>query len=248
MIIIKTPPEITLIREACKIVSEVLKNIEKEIREGITTEELDRIAESLIYKLNGLPAFKGYRGYKYATCISVNHEVVHGLPGTRHLMSGDIVSFDVGVIYKGYYGDAAKTFTVGKVSKTAQKLIRCAKESLSLAIAQARAGNFLGDISWAIEKHALRHGFSVVRDLFGHGVGKSLHEDPLIPNFGKPKSGPELKPGMVLAIEPMVNVGGSHVETLDDGWTVVTQDKSLSSHFEHTILITKGKAEVLTKR
>ncbi|OGC08189.1 type I methionyl aminopeptidase [candidate division WOR-1 bacterium RIFOXYA2_FULL_36_21] len=247
MIFIKTPEDIEKIREACKIVEKILLNIEKEIKTGITTKKLDTIAEELIVSLGGSPAFKGYRGFRHATCISINSEVVHGLPSDVELMDGDIVSFDVGAIYKGFYGDAARTFPVGKISAHAKKLLAAAKEALKKAILQARAGNNLGDISYAIEKVATDAGFSVVKDLFGHGIGRSLHEDPLIPNFGVRGTGVKLKKGMVLAIEPMLNIGASQVETLDDGWTVVTADRTLSAHFEDTILITENEPEILTR-
>ncbi len=247
MIIIKTPEEIKLIREACRVTARVLLDIEKEIKEGITTEELDRIGEALILKYGCLPAFKGYRGYKHSLCISVDSEVVHGIPGQRKLKSGDIVSVDVGAVYKGYYGDSARTYSVGKTSSAAEKLIKCTREALEQGISKARGCGHLGDVSAAIESYAKKHGFSVVRDLFGHGVGKALHEDPLIPNFGREGTGPELRPGMVLAVEPMFNIGGSKIETLDDGWTVVTADRSLSAHFEDTILVTANGAEILTR-
>ncbi|MBI5701840.1 type I methionyl aminopeptidase [Candidatus Saganbacteria bacterium] len=247
MIIIKTPDEIKLIREACRITAQVLLNVEKEIMIGTTTFELDRLAEGLIAQYGAAPAFKGYRGYRFTSCISVNSEVVHGFPSKRELKEGDIVGFDVGVVYQGYYGDSTRTFPVGRVSKQAQKLLKCAKESLDLAIKRSRTGNHVGDISAAVESHTAAYGFSVVRDLFGHGVGKSLHEDPLIPNYGIAGTGVELKPGMVLAIEPMINAGASKIATLDDGWTVVTADGSLSAHFEDTILVTENEPEILTR-
>ena len=247
MIFIKSPEEIVKIREACKIVSRVLKDIEKEIRVGITTEEIDAIAEKIIISYNGRPAFKGYRGYRHATCISVNSVIVHGIPSSLKLKEGDLVGFDVGVVFNGYYGDAARTFAVGEISPIAQKLIDYTRDSLDLAIKKGIEGNFVGDISSAVETKATEGGFSVVKDLFGHGVGRELHEDPLIPNYGEPKSGARLKAGMVLAIEPMLNVGGSGIKTLRDGWTVVTEDWSLSAHFEDTIAITKGKPEILTR-
>jgi methionyl aminopeptidase len=201
----------------------------------------------MILSLGGEPAFKGYRGYKYATCLSVNAEVVHGIPGERVLKEGDMIGVDVGARVSGFYGDCAATFPVGKISKKAEKIIVTADDCLKLAIKRVRAGAHLGDIGETIEARAKREGFSVVRDLFGHGVGKSLHEDPLIPNYGVAGEGPELLPGMVLAIEPMVNEGGSEILTLPDGWTVVTKDGGLSAHFEHTVLVTKKGAEVLTE-
>ena len=246
MIQIKSPEEIEKVRSACRIVGQVLKDIDRYVKEGTSTAELDRLGEELIIKYGGIPAFKGYRGYKYATCISVNEEVVHGIPGKKRLKVGDVVGVDVGAIKNGYYGDAAYTFCVGEPSKKVAKLLKYGKECLEKALMQARAGKHVGDISAAIEAHAKRGGFSVVKDLFGHGIGKELHEDPLIPNFGKVGEGPKLKWGMTLAIEPMLNVGGSEIETLSDGWTVVTKDRSLSVHFEHTILIKDKESEILT--
>ncbi len=247
MITIKTEEELKHIRRACKIVAEVLENLEGEIKPGVTTGELDALGEKLIFKYGALPAFKGYRGYKYSTCLSVNNEVVHGLPGARKLKEGDVIGVDVGAIIEGYYGDMARTFPVGSIGKKAEKLIKTGKECLKAGVGRARGSAHLGDIGEAIERCAKRAGFSVVRDLFGHGVGRSLHEDPLIPNWGKKGEGITLKPGMVLAIEPMVNERGHEIETLNDGWTVVTRDSGLSVHFEDTILITDGDPEILTK-
>jgi methionyl aminopeptidase len=245
---IRSAEEIEAIRKACAVVSRVLGLTSRQIKPGVTTEYLDKFAEELIRESNAYPVFLGYRGYKHATCISVNEEIVHGIPGKRVLKEGDVVSLDVGAKLNGYCGDSAATFPVGEISKKAQKLIRATKGALKAGIAQARAGKHLGDISAAIQKHAESRGYSVVRELFGHGIGEDLHEDPLIPNFGEPATGPELKPGMVLAIEPMLNIGGWKIKTLADGWTIVTQDKSLSCHFEHTILVGEGGAEVLTRR
>ena len=247
MIIIKTEEEIKKIRKACQIVAKVLKNLGEQVRVGVTTGKLDAFGEQLIISLGGQPAFKGYRGYKYSTCLSVNDEVVHGLPSSRVLKEGDIIGVDVGAIVDGYYGDVAATFGVGKTGARAKKLIETAKDCLGLGIEKAKAGAHLGAIGQAIEARAKRSKFSVVRDLFGHGVGRALHEDPLIPNFGEVGDGPLLKAGMVLAIEPMVNEKGYDIETLADGWTVVTADKGLSAHFEHTILVTNGEPEILTK-
>ncbi|MBU0687146.1 MAG: type I methionyl aminopeptidase [Candidatus Margulisbacteria bacterium] len=247
MIRIKTEKELVHIRAACSVVAKVLSSLKGEIKPGITTRELDAFAEKQIVTLGALPAFKGYRGYKHATCLSVNEEVVHGIPGNKVLKDGDIIGVDAGAIVAGFYGDAAITFPVGKIDKKTEKLLRATKKALSLAIRQARAGKYLGDVSAAIEQHALKFGYRVVRDLYGHGIGSDLHEDPLIPNFGKAGQGPQLKKGMVLAIEPMFNLGGYKIETLKDGWTVVTADRSLSAHFEHTILITDGDPEILTE-
>lgn len=233
-------------RAAGRIAGEVLDALSREVRSGITTAELDGVGERLIRQRGADPVFIGYRGYRHATCISINHEVVHGIPGSRILREGDLVSVDVGVKKDGYCGDVAATFPVGKVTGKAEKLLRAGKVALRNGIRQARAGKHLGDISYAVQQHAQKNGFSVVRDLYGHGVGRDLHEDPLIPNFGKPGEGPELMSGMTLAIEPMINVGGWKIRTLPDGWTVVTEDGSLSCHFEHTVLITEGEPEVLT--
>ena len=243
---IKSPEEIEKIKEACAIAAWGLEVLGRKAEQGMTTEELDSIGENLIREKGATPVFIGYRGYRHATCVSVNNEIVHGIPGKRVLQDGDIVSVDIGTRKNGYCGDTAATFIVGKTTKKATKLIRICKEALKAGIKQARGGNYLGDISAAIERVADNNNFSVVRDLYGHGIGKDLHEEPLIPNFGEPGEGPELKPGMVLAIEPMLNIGGWKIKTLADGWTVVTEDGSLSCHFEHTILITKGDPEILT--
>lgn len=243
---LKVGDEIEKMRISNRIAAEVLEEASKSIRTGITTAELDQIAEKIIREKNAEPVFIGYRGFRHATCISVNSEVVHGIPGGRVLQVGDIVSFDIGVKKDGYCGDTAATFPIGVISGKAQKLLRVGKEALKAAIRQARAGKHLGDVSHAIQAQAEKNGFSVVRDLYGHGVGRDLHEDPLIPNFGKVGEGPELKLGMVLAIEPMINVGGWRVKTLSDGWTVVTEDGGLSCHFEHTVIITEGDPEILT--
>jgi methionyl aminopeptidase len=248
MALIKTESEIEKIKKACRVSAEVLGELGKVISVGITTAEIEKIADDLFKKKNAIPAFKGYRGYKYATCLSVNEEIVHGLPGARRLKDGDIVGVDVGAIVDGYYGDNAETFPVGKISAKAKRLLDTTRSALYKGIAQASEGKHLGDISSAIEEEAVKNGFSVVKDLYGHGVGSSLHEDPLIPNFGKKGTGMALKAGMTLAIEPMLNIGGSNIKTLDDGWTIVTADGSLSAHFEHSILITKGTPVILTRR
>jgi len=247
MILIKTPEEIEKIRRACQISAETLANIEKYIKPGMTTGEIDRKSEQFILNAGAKPAFKGYRGYQFATCISVNYEVVHGIPSDkRALAEGDLVGIDIGAIYLDYYGDMARTYGVGKINKSAERLLKCGQDALKSAVANVCAGAHLGDVSYAIESQAKKCGYSVVRDLFGHGVGRNLHEDPLIPNFGNKGEGVELKPGMVLAIEPMINVGGSEVITLNDGWTVVTSDHSLSAHFEDTVAVTERGAQILT--
>lgn len=243
---IKSGEEIDRMRVAGKVAAEVLAGIGELVKPGISTEEIDRESERLIRSKGAEPVFIGYRGYRHATCISVNEEVVHGIPGKKLLQGGDIVGLDVGVRKNGYCGDNAITLPVGEISAKAKKLLRIGKEALRLALRQARAGNHLGDVSQVIQQLAEKNGFSVVRDLYGHGIGLDLHEDPLIPNFGKAGEGPELRPGMVLAIEPMLNVGGSRIRTLPDGWTVVTEDGSLSCHFEHMVLVTEGEPEVLT--
>jgi len=245
---VKTEAEIEKISRACRIAAEILGELKSSVKAGITTAELEEVADRSFKKKGAVPAFKGYRGYKFATCLSVNDEVVHGLPGSRILKDGDIVGVDVGAIVDGYYGDNAETFSVGKVSAAAKRLMSATRNALYKAIAEARDGCHLGDISFAVESEAKKNGFSVIKDLYGHGVGETLHEDPLIPNFGKKGTGIMLKAGMTLAIEPMLNVGGSEIKTLEDGWTIVTADGSLSAHFEHTILVTKGAPVILTKR
>jgi methionyl aminopeptidase len=244
---LKSAEEIKKIRRACCVVAEVLRQIGPVIKAGAICEDLDSIADRLIREQGAEPVFIGYRGYRHATCISINQEIVHGIPGRRALKIGDIVGFDVGAKLDGYCGDAAATYAVGKLSGKAKKLLQAGREALTAAIRQSRAGNHLGDISAAIERVANRHGFSVVRDLYGHGIGSELHEEPLIPNYGRPGEGPKLLPGMVLCLEPMLNVGGWKIKTLADGWTVVTEDGSLSCHYEHTVLITDGEPEILTK-
>jgi methionyl aminopeptidase len=247
MIILKSPMEIELMRDAGRIVAWTLMELEKVIEPGITTKELDRIAEEYITRSGALPAFKGYRGFPSSICTSINDQVVHGIPGLNKLKNGDIVSIDIGVLFNGYYGDAAATFGVGDISSEAEELIRITRESLAKGIEQAVEGNRLSDISHAIQTHVEQNGFSVVRDYVGHGIGHSMHEDPQVPNFGIPGKGPRLEEGMVLAIEPMVNQGGYHVRTLSDNWTVVTSDQSLSAHFEHSVAITRQGPIILTQ-
>ncbi|MCU0640576.1 MAG: type I methionyl aminopeptidase [Candidatus Margulisbacteria bacterium] len=244
---IKADDEIEKLRVAGKITAAVLAELAGTARAGMTTAELDALGERLIRAQGAEPVFLGYRGYRHATCISVNHEVVHGIPGERRLAEGDLVSIDVGVKKDGYCGDSALTVPIGQISGRAAKLLRTARQALQAGIKQARAGRHLGDIGAAVQQTAEKQGFSVVRDLYGHGIGRELHEDPLIPNYGRPGEGPELKAGMVLAIEPMLNVGGWRIRTLPDGWTVVTEDGSLSCHIEHTVLVTERDPEILTK-
>ena len=227
--------------------AEVLEGIRKHISSGIKTRELDEFAESFILSKGAKPAFKGYRGYPSSICASVNEQVVHGIPSSVKLKKGDIISIDIGVYYNGFYGDAALTLPVGDISSKAKKLLAVTEESLQVGIESAVTGNRLSDISFAIQNNVEPEGFSVVRNFVGHGIGRKLHEEPQIPNFGKPGQGPELMPGMTLAIEPMVNEGGWEISILNDGWTAVTKDQSLSAHFEHTVAITKNGHDVLTK-
>jgi len=247
MIIIKTSVELQLMRDAAKILAGIMAGLRDFIRSGITTAEIDRIAEKLIEKECVLPAFKGYKGFPAATCTSVNEEIVHGIPSARKLVQGDIVSIDLGINYQGYFSDAAFTIGVGKIDIRSKKLIEVAKNALALGIKEAKAGNHLFDISYAVQAHVEKNGFSVVRQFVGHGIGASLHEEPEIPNFGMKHKGPVIKSGMVFAIEPMVNMGTWECEILDNGWTAVTKDRMPSAHFEHTVAITNHGPEILTK-
>lgn len=249
MIILKSLQEIEKIRKACLIVADVLERIRGMVRPGVTTQELDEFAERFIVAAGAKPAFKGYRGYPKTLCTSVNNEVIHGIPSKDAvLQQGDIVSVDVGTIVDGFYGDAAITLPVGTIKPEAERLMRVTEESLLRGIVQAQAGNRLYDISHAVQDYVESNGYSVVREFVGHGIGRSLHEDPQIPNFGASGQGPRLKPGMVLAIEPMVNIGGSATVTQEDNWTAVTADGSLSAHFEHTIAIMPDGPWILTKK
>ena len=244
---IKSNREIELMREAGRILALVHEELEKAVRPGITTKEIDRLGEEIIRSYGCIPSFLNYNGYPASICVSVNDEVVHGIPSKKRILrEGDIVSLDAGVIYKGYHSDAARTHAVGEISKEAQKLIDVTRESFFEGIKYAKAGNHLYDISKAIQDYVESNGFSVVRDLVGHGIGSALHEDPQIPNFRQKGRGPKLQPGMTLAIEPMVNFGAYDVWWLEDDWTVVTQDESLSAHYENTILITEGEPEILS--
>jgi methionyl aminopeptidase len=236
------------IADACRIVAESLENIRRIVAPGITTLELNSFVEHFIASKKATPAFKGYRGYPASLCTSLNEQVVHGIPSsTTKLKEGDIISLDIGVLYKGFYGDAAMTLPVGKTESTARKLLSVTEESLSRGINCARAGKRLFDISYAIQNYVETQGFSVVRNFVGHGIGRELHEEPQLPNFGRPGKGIMLMQGMTLAIEPMVNTGSWEVEILNDGWTAVTSDRSLSAHFEHTVAITKEGPKALTK-
>ena len=246
MVILKQPDEIDKARASNRIVAEVLSVLREKVKPGVTTRELDKIAEGVTEKRGARPAFKGYRGYPYSLCASVNEEVVHGMPSNRVLVEGDIVGLDFGVCYQGLYGDSAITLPVGRVSEQATRLMQVTEQSLYSAIHQACDGNRLGDISAAVQETVEAAGYSIVRDFVGHGIGKSMHEDPQIPNFGKKGRGIELKKGMILAIEPMVNAGKYKVKILSDGWTVITADGSLSAHFEHSVAITDNGPEILS--
>ncbi len=248
MIILKSPEEIGRMARACRIVADTLKALEEIVKPGISTKEIEGLVEGMIAARGAIPAFKGYRNYPSSVCTSVNDQVVHGIPSERVLNEGDIISIDLGVYQDGFYGDAAVTLPVGHVSPLAQKLIEVTKDALSIGIERAKPGNRVSDISHAIQRHVESYGFSVVRAFVGHGIGRSLHEEPQVPNFGEPGHGPRLREGMTLAIEPMVNAGGYEVAVLDDGWTAVTADESLSAHWEHTVAITKSGARILTKR
>ena len=235
-------------RQAGRIVAEVLAALQERVRPGINTAELDELAYQIITKHKAIPSFKGYRGFPASLCASINEEVVHGIPNKkRYLEEGDIVSFDVGAIYQGYHGDAAVTVGVGEITEAAKELLAVTAGALAAGIAQSRAGNRTGDVSWAIQDYAESRGYSVVREYTGHGIGLQMHEDPQIPNYGQRKRGILLKPGMTFALEPMVNVGDWHTRVLADNWTVVTRDGKLSAHFEHTIAVTEGEPEILTR-
>lgn len=247
MIICKSEVELELMREAGRIVAETHKLMAAAVRPGVTTKDLDKIAEEYIRSQGAVPSFKGYNGFSGSICTSVNEELVHGIPGSRKLVEGDVISIDIGAQYKGYHGDSAWTYGVGEISETAMKLLEVTERSLFAGLAEAKPDARLYTISHAIQQVIEDAGFSVVREYVGHGIGTELHEDPQIPNYGIRDKGPRLKPGMVLAIEPMVNVGQRFVKTLEDDWTVVTVDNSLCAHFEHTIAITVDGYEILTQ-
>ena len=247
MIYVKNKKDIELMREACKLTKMALNHVGEFVRPGITTGELDRIAYEFIKKHNAIPSFLNYNGFPASICSSVNDEVVHGIPGKYALSEGDIISIDIGAYLNGFHGDCAKTFFVGNVSEEAKKLVEVTRQSFYEGLKFAKAGNRIGDISFAIQSYVESFGYSVVRDLTGHGIGKSLHEDPSVPNFGRAGKGVRLIPGMTLAIEPMINRGSYHVFTDDSKWTVKTCDGELSAHYENTILITEGEPEILTK-
>ncbi len=247
MIIIKSSKEIDYMREAGKIVAETHEVLKEAIKVGISTWELDKIAEEVIRKHGAIPSFKGYGGFPASICASINEQVVHGIPSKKDILKeGDIISIDIGAIKHGFHGDAARTHPVGKASDEALRLIQVTKDSFFAGLEFCRVGFRLSDISHAVQTHVEKHGFSVVRDYVGHGVGRNLHEDPQIPNFGPPGKGPRLMKGMVIAVEPMVNMGTYEVKVLDDEWTVITKDRKMSAHYEHTIAITDGDPELLT--
>jgi methionyl aminopeptidase len=252
MILLKSPQEIAIMRDASRIVAEILEELCGAVRPGISTDELDRMAEELTYKKGAKPAFKGYspRGVVYpkCLCVSINEEVVHGIPSRRKLKAGDIVGLDFGVVYQGFYGDSARTVAVGEISEKAARLMRVTREALYAAIEQARVGNRISDIGTAVEQMAGRAGYTVVQEFAGHGIGRSLHEDPQVPNyFRRGMTNPRLQPGMVIAIEPMVNEGTPELRILEDGWTAVTADGKLSAHFEHSVAICENGPEILSE-
>ncbi len=246
MIVLKSKEEIKRIKEPCKMVREVLNLLYDKIEPGVETRELNEIAEKKTKQLKAVPAFKGYAGFPASVCISLNEEVVHGIPGKRVIRSGDIVKIDFGIYYKGYYGDAAFTKIVGKVSEKVKKLVSVTEYSLKKAIEEAVVGNSIGDIGYTVQRIAETNGYSVVRAFVGHGIGRNLHEEPQVPNYGSPGKGPKIKKGLVIAIEPMINMGSYGVEVKKDKWTVVTVDKKLSAHFEHTVAVTDNGPEILT--
>ena len=246
MIIGKSKREIEKMRAAGRLVAQVREELRRMVRPGVTTLELDRAAEKMIRDAGALPTFKGYHGFPFSICASVNEQVVHGFPSDYVLEEGDIFSLDCGVTLAGYVGDTATTVPVGRVSESRQKLIRVAEECLERAIRQCWPGKYLGDVGWAVQSHAEAHGYTVVRDYVGHGIGRKMHEDPQIPNYGKPGTGVRIRAGYVFAIEPMINMGTHRTKTLSDGWTVVTLDGQPSAHVEHTVAVTEEGPEVLT--
>ncbi|XOB40432.1 MAG: type I methionyl aminopeptidase [Candidatus Nealsonbacteria bacterium] len=246
MIPIKSKEEIEIMREGGNILATIMKELEKRVEPGIATIQLDRLAESLIFKYGGKPSFKGYQGYPAALCVSINKEIVHAVPSQRIVKGGDIISLDLGLFYKGFHADMAVTLAVGNVSSEARRLLRATKKALKRGIKKARLGNTFGDISNTIQRYTEDQGFSVVRDLCGHGIGRELHEEPKILNYGKRHSGPEIKEGMCFCIEPMLTLGGWEIKKSEDGFGYETQDGSLSCHFEHTMVVTKQGCQILT--
>lgn len=246
MITLKSKDEIEIMRQAGRIVAETLAMVGENIKAGMTTKELDTLIEDFIRSKNATPAFLNYQGFPASACISIDEEVVHGIPGKRVIHDGNIVSVDVGSIFEGFYGDSARTFAIGQISEDKAKLMECTEKSLFSGIDKARNGNKLGQISAAVQEVAEKEGYGVVRQLVGHGIGRAMHEDPQVPNYGSPAEGPELKVGMVIAIEPMINCGTYQVKTMPDGWTIVTADGRPSAHFEHTVAITENGPDILT--
>lgn len=246
MIIYKSEAEIEVMRQSSQIVARILSELKDMIRPGLETRELDKYAENRARELGAVPAFKGYRGYPASLCVSINEEIVHGIPSSRRLQEGDIVSLDFGVLYEGYYGDAALTVPVGEVSELALRLIEVAESAFYRGLEELKIGYRLSDVSAAIQQEVEKAGFSVIRTFVGHGIGRSLHEEPQLPNFGLPGHGPRLKKGLTLAIEPMIAAGHWEVEVLDDGWTAITKDRSLSAHYEHTVALTDRGVEILS--
>jgi methionyl aminopeptidase len=246
MIPLKSKEDLEMLRKSGVILAKIMKEVSRVIKPGISTAEINSWAEALINKESAIPAFKGYKGFPAVICTSVNEEVVHGIPGTRQLKEGDIISLDLGINYEGYFSDAAVTLGIGRINSRVKKLIDATKKALSEGIKKAVVDNHLSDISYAIQNYVENKGFSVVRQFVGHGIGRQLHEEPEVPNFGRPHEGPVLKSGMVLAIEPMVNMGTWESEILDNGWTAVTRDRLPSAHFEHTVAITERGPQILT--
>jgi methionyl aminopeptidase len=248
MIVLKSEKEIAAIGKSCRIVAQVLADLRNMVKPGIMTRDLDVFAEKKAREMGAIPAFKGYRGYPASLCTSINEEIIHGIPSSRKLQDGDILGLDFGVVYEGYYGDAAVTYPVGDVSPEAVRLIEAAEEAFFKGFEKMQEGNRISDISHAIQNSVEKQGFSVIRAFVGHGIGISLHEEPQIPNFGPPGQGPKIKKGLVLAIEPMISAGDWKIEIKDDSWTAVTKDKSLSAHYEHTVALTQHGAEILSMR
>ncbi len=246
MITIKSKREIELLKIAGNIVYQTHQYLKPFIKEGITTKELDKLAEDFIRSKNATPSFKGYEGFPSTLCTSINSEVVHGFPSDRKLKNGDIISIDIGACYKGYHGDSAWTYTVGEVDEKTKQLLKDTEKALFVGLAQVKPGNRIGDIGYAIEQYAHKHNLGVVEELCGHGVGTSVHEDPEVPNYGTPNTGPRLKEGMVIAVEPMLTLGSPRIFVHDNDWTIDTQDGSLSAHFEHTVVVTKDGYQILT--
>jgi len=246
MIYLKTAEEIELMRHAAQLVSKTLGLVASEIKEGVSLKQLDTIAEEFIRDNGGVPAFKGYHGFPASLCLSMNEQVVHGIPSNKIITSGDIISVDCGVKKEGFVGDHAYTFCVGEIKKEVQDLVRVTKESLYVGIEQVKVGNRIGDVSFAIQTYAEKHGYGVVRELVGHGLGRNMHEKPEVPNYGKRGSGAKIQNGLTIAIEPMINMGTKDIKQLNDGWTIITKDKKPSAHFEHDVAVVDGKADILS--